>query len=244
MSAGGELRRSLPGTGGKPLTGHLLTTTHSHLTGTGPMRICLLLLLLTAGTSGCVRLAGPGALMHRFSQQRKLSAAVSLLEQGKPEAAVPVLTSVGSDPGVPGVSDEALLRLGLLHLGDEQTQGSSAQARQDLERLVREYPASSWAQMSANLSKALVTFDDTLQQYRKYEVMNDSLKGENRELKNTCNALAQKNRELKELERTLFQENLKFKEHVNSLAKENIELHRDIEQLKALDLDLERKNKH
>ena len=207
------------------------------------MRNFLWTLLVVIVLNGCAGPSGPGDLLHRFSEQRRLSGATSLLEQGKTDAALAVLDSLSAPPGVPGVSDEALLRLGLLHLGGKPKLGSSAQTRLDLENLIRRYPASSWAQMSSNLSATLEALETAFQQAKRSGELNDSLWAEYHDLKSSYNSLVRKNKEFKAMEGSLVEENSNYKVQVDELTKENMELRRVIEQLKTLDLELERKHK-
>jgi hypothetical protein len=201
------------------------------------------MILCVLFTGGCVRLTGPSDLVHRFSQQRKLSEAVSYLEQGKTDPAVALLESIGAGPVVPGVSDEALFRLGLLHLGDGSEPGTLALANRDLERVTKEYPGSPWALISSNLSKALLATDGTRRQQRKLGDIKDSLSKNNRELKSSNYSLLQKNKDLKGAGLLLTEENRKLVEKINALTRETTELRQNIEQLKVLDLELEKKLK-
>jgi len=208
------------------------------------MQKYIAVIILVLGTNGCAWLGSAGGIMDRSSQEGKLSKAVSLLKRGNSAAAVAELESVCAGPPVPGVSDEALFRLGLLHLGMDNNTSGRAHAIRDLKRLAKEYPSSPWVPMAANLSKTLEAVDDSHRQRRTFDEREDSLTQENRELKRTSHSLAQKNSELKESNLSLTEESVKLRELVLSLTKENSGLRQSMEKLKTLDLELERKIKH
>jgi hypothetical protein len=76
------------------------------------------LILLAALVTGCASSHQPVEMSYGQSQERKLTAAVQLLEAGYPGEAANVLAAICEEPGVPGVTDEALFRLALLRLGE------------------------------------------------------------------------------------------------------------------------------
>jgi len=85
-------------------------------------------------------------------QSRNLESAKKLLRANKITAATSLLENICSAKGVPGVTDEALFRLGLLYLDGGQGKSEINQAQQTLERLVKEYPTSSWRNHGASLN--------------------------------------------------------------------------------------------
>jgi len=208
------------------------------------MKTYLLIIMLVLGTSGCAGVASPGGFMYRSSQERKLSAAVSLLKQGKTVAAVAELDSICAGPSAAGVSDEALFLLSLLHLGSDKEASDNAQTLQDLERLTKEYPFSPWAPMASSLSKSLTEVEEKLEQQEKFIERENFLNLEKRELKRSTHSLAQKIKELKESNLSLAEERKKLKELNLSLTKENTELREGMKRLKNLDLELEGRIKH
>ena len=138
----------------------------------------LILITTTAlALSGCATLEKPGGVLYRSGQEKKLTKAETLLKRGKTSAATKLLAEVCAGPGVPGVTDEALIRLSLLRLAAGQ------QARRDLERLTREYPASSWAPLAAILIEHLDAADEAREQNRKLSRDNKELRQSIEQLK-------------------------------------------------------------
>ena len=153
-----------------------------------------LVIILALAMSGCTSLNQKGGIMHRFGQERKLAKAVTLLQEGKTSEAAALLTSICSETGVPGVTDEALFRLSLLRLGSVLEKNGTVKAQHDLERLQKEYPSSSWTPLASSLSEFLSSTDDVRQQDRKLKELNISLTKENKELHESIEKL--KNLEL------------------------------------------------
>ncbi len=141
------------------------------------MKKLILIMTTVLALSGCATLAKPGGMLYRSGQEEKLAKAQTLLKHGKTSAATKLLTEVSVEPGVPGVTDEALIRLGLLRLAAGQ------QGRRDLERLTREYPTSSWAPLAANLISYLDAADDAREQNRKLSRDNKELRQSIEQLK-------------------------------------------------------------
>lgn len=174
-----------------------------------------LIIILVLAMSGCASLNLKGGIVHRFGQERKLANAVTLLKDGKLSEAAALLTAICSESGVPGVTDEALFRLSLLHIESIQEIDGTLQAQQDLERLQKEYPSSSWTPLASSLSDFLSSADDVRQQDR---------------------YIRQQNRDIRQQDRKLKELNL-------SLTKENKELRESIEKLKNLELEMGRGTK-
>lgn len=154
----------------------------------------ILIIILAFGTGGCAAMSQPVGILYRSGQERKLARAVTLVEQGKLSAAAELLAAVSAEPGVAGVTDEALFRLSLLRLMAGPEKNGMPRAHHDLERLKKEYPASSWAPLASSLTEFLATTDDLRQQNRKLKELNLSLTKENRELRQSIEQL--KNLEL------------------------------------------------
>src|SRR6185369_10983548 len=88
-------------------------------------------------------------------------------------------------PPVIGVTDEALFRLALLHLGDEGSKGA-VRAQALLERLREEFPQSSWTHQAAPLATYLAgakTLRDRQRELKTLRDLNLSLSRDNRELR-------------------------------------------------------------
>lgn len=168
---------------------------------------------------GCaVFRASDDGIFYRRSQEKKLTTAVQQLENGNLRDATALLTEICDAKGVPGVTDEALFRLSILALRPGVEKDNNQRTLERLERLLREYPSSSWTRLAWPLMEHL----DTDEELRRQNV---SLKGVNQTL----------SREIKDLQ------NLK---NLNqSLIRDNKELRQSIERLKSLDLELEMKNR-
>ena len=176
------------------------------------MKKHILIIILAFGTSGCATQPKQGGLSYQAAQEWKLSQAEALLQEGNTSAAVQVLVQICADPVAPGVTDEALFRLSLLHLGSGRESSGIVQTRNDLELLAKTYTFSPWAPLASRLTDFLASTDETL----KY------------------------NSKLKKLNLSLTHENSKLKELNLSLVKENYELRKRIERLKSLELELGR----
>lgn len=142
------------------------------------------LIATTLCLSGCSVLNQPGGLLYHSGLEKKLARAVTLIEQRNHSAATDLLSEIGAEPGVEGVTDEALFRLGLLHLGSED-RNHIARSRQALARLKELYPASSWTYLAASITDTLTIADDHRQQLRKVKELNLSLVRENKDLRLT-----------------------------------------------------------
>jgi hypothetical protein len=154
----------------------------------------ILTLFAALTVSGCVTLTQPGGLLYRSVQEKKLERSVTLLEQGNRSAAEELMVAMCSEPGVPGVTDQALFRLSLLRLKAGQEKNGTEQAGHYLERLQKEYPASSWLPLAATLNELLASMDNMQQQRKNVKELNLSLTKENRELRQSIEKL--KNLEL------------------------------------------------
>jgi outer membrane protein assembly factor BamD (BamD/ComL family) len=138
----------------------------------------ILLLVIAVSICGCAGIQKKREIT--VSSSRNLESAKKLLRENKVSAATNVLESICSAKGVPGVTDEALFRLGLLYLDAGQGKSEITQAQQILERLIKEYPSSSWRNHAASLIELIATLNRRIR-YLKGE--NLSLSKENRELR-------------------------------------------------------------
>lgn len=143
------------------------------------MKKFVILLLITAvGICGC---AGVQKKKTAFiTQSRNLETAKKLLKENRVSAATNVLEGICSAKSVPGVTDEALFRLGLIYLDGGQGNGGISQAQQVLERLVKEYPSSSWRNHATSLIELTATLNRKI---RNLKGENLSLSKENKELR-------------------------------------------------------------
>ena len=154
----------------------------------------IILLLTTTVLAGCATVS----MNFHSSQKNKLARAVVLLEHGKRSAAAELLTAVSTEPAVPGVTDEALFRLSLLHLASNHEKSGIPRARHYLERLKKEYPSGSWASLASILNEFLASAESAQLQNRKLKELNLSLTKENKDFRENLEKL--KNLEL-DLER-------------------------------------------
>ncbi len=189
----------------------------------------LLAVILVTSLSGCAMMTSPGAPFYGMGQKDKLDKAFALQKQGKSEDAIKLLSGIVNEPGVTGVTDEALFRLGVLRIGSGFGSDSVDKGKKDLDRLAKEYPASSWTLLASPLREFLASSDKALRQGKKLSEQNVSLAKENRELKENIISMA---REMKSA-----------KESCVSLTKENADLRERVEKLKYIDLDLEKGSK-
>jgi hypothetical protein len=148
-----------------------------------------LIIILAFELGGCATLTKPGGPFYRSEQEKKLAKAVKFQEQGKISAATELLTALTAEPGVAGVTDEALFRLSLIHLVAGLEKNGVLLAQHDLARLRREYPTSSWTPPAANLAEYMVATDDVRQQNRKLKELNSSLTKENKDLSQSIEKL-------------------------------------------------------
>lgn len=194
------------------------------------MRKFALLITLAVGLGGCATLSEPGGPFYGVEQKKMLSDAVILLQQRKTARATELLTAVCKAPPVPGVTDEALFRLGVLRLGSGDESKTITQSRSYLNRLVKEFPDSSWTPPASTLSGFLAGTDNKLQQHQQES-----------KLREVIISLTKENRELKDRNASLLKEQRILKDSNLSLLKENTELRQNVEKLKYIDLDLERR---
>ena len=141
-------------------------------------KISLLLIFITLiwGLSGC-------AVMNPNKQRSTLSSATEMMKDGEGNAAIVLLEEISSQKGVPGITDEAMLRLGLLYLDQKPRATGLTKARNILERLNKEYHGSEWNILASPLLKFL---NETTSAQRKIEELketNISILKENKKLK-------------------------------------------------------------
>ena len=106
--------------------------------------IALMLALMLAITGGCGMLRSKplpetGAAVE---QERRFAGALQFLMQGKEREAEGLLEQVVAGQALPGVTDEALFRLALLHLRDEGEKAMSM-PKQCWQGLRKSIPAAS-----------------------------------------------------------------------------------------------------
>jgi hypothetical protein len=163
------------------------------------MRKFLPIMAFALGLNACATPhTGDGGILYRYAQERKLAAAIELQKEGNLSSAVKSLAALCAEPGVPGVTDEALFRLSLLHLknGLENDKVPPQLALQSIERLRKEYPSSSWTGMAAPLAELLAATAELRRQNRTLKNQNQSLSRENQELRQNIEKLKRLDLEL------------------------------------------------
>jgi outer membrane protein assembly factor BamD (BamD/ComL family) len=174
------------------------------------MRLSVIVIILALAISGCATPKARRESAYRSDQEWKLSRATSLMQEGNRAAAAQVLTHITTEPAVPGVTDEALFRLGLLHLRPDLGVDGMTESEKELKRLIKEFPKGAWAPMAEKLVALIASVQETQ-------------KRENR-VKRSLSILTQENSRLKELN--------------NALTKDNNEFRQSIQKLKTLELEL------
>ena len=153
-------------------------------------RTIIIVLIMTC-LSGCASVQKSLESQRlRTAQQEKLAQAVRLIERGNTGRASTILTSIVTTPGVPGITDEALFRLGLLSLPSDLEQDEISSALKYLERLQKEYPVSPWATQASSLTDLLAgvprRIQSTVELRRQIKTLKDlnlSLTRENKEMR-------------------------------------------------------------
>lgn len=165
------------------------------------------------GLSGCAttRTTDPFAQQQR----RKLVLAQLMLADNRIATAKEILSTISSEPGVVGVTDEALFRLSLIYLEAGEHKIATGNSGKSLEKLIKDYPSSAWKAHAVTLKGLMDAYDISLEEKA-------DLEKTVRTLKNSNNTLTKEN---------------------NSLMRDNKDLRQDLEKLKNLDLELEMKNK-
>lgn len=130
--------------------------------------------------------------------ERDFSAALQLLRSGNEEKAVEQFEKVVAAPVVPGVTDEALFRLSVLLLRDNNLKNVQ-RAGKLLDRLENEFPGSIWRYQSGPLVSYMEEAADMRRNLRDLKAMkdqNNSLIRSNRELRQTIEKLKEMDIEL------------------------------------------------
>lgn len=168
------------------------------------MKKLLVIFLCAMGLNACAALhSSNGGLLYRHDQQNRLAAAIKLQNEGKISSAVEALIAICGKRGVSGVTDEALFRLTLLYLGSglESDKDSLQLAQQNIERLRKEYPSSSWTGMVDPVAHLLTTAAEQRRQNQSCRSQNQSLSRENQELRQNIEKLKRLDLELEQKRR-------------------------------------------
>lgn len=191
--------------------------------------VMLALLLLVTFGGGCSMLRRkplPAVVPSAGQEEHSFALALQSLKDGKDRKARTLLEQAVAGQPLPGVTDEALFRLALLRLQDDDGE-DDAPTQALLSRLKKEYPRSIWAQQAT----PLITYLNRV--------------GALRENQRALNARwEQSQSQLRESQRDarVQREELKsLRERNHSLLRDNKELRKLIDSLKSLDLEIEQK---
>jgi hypothetical protein len=163
--------------------------------------VFIVLLLLVMMSSGCAAIKRNMPDFPALSdQKRTLNEALDQLRVGREPQARDLLEKVVNGAPVAGVTDEALFRLALLSLKDDDSKGFQ-RSQILLERLAGEYPESIWTRQSAPLLPLLAearTLRNRQRELKALKELNTSLSRDNRELRQSLERLKQLDLELEQ----------------------------------------------
>lgn len=146
------------------------------------MKRIILLTIMILSLNGCSTLNEmQSSLLSSYAAQKKLSSALQAMDQGKSAAAISILEEIITEPGVNGVTDEALFNLSLLKLSYEDDDGTLPSVRY-LERLRRDYRDSNRARQAKPLLEFLKEFAAVKRQSRNLKILNMSLTKDNKDM--------------------------------------------------------------
>lgn len=163
----------------------------------------IIILVFSLSVPGCAVIGrkAPSPPTRIISEQeRNFAGALEYLRAGKGQQARDLLERVCEAPSMNGVTDEALFRLAVLHLGDEGSKGA-VRAQDLLERLRNEFPKSSWTQQAMPLVSYLAgakALRDKQREVKTLKDLNLSLSRDNRELRQSLERLKQLDIELEQ----------------------------------------------
>ena len=124
-------------------------------------------------------------------QERRFAGALEFLRMGREPEARDLLEQVVSGPPRSGVTDEALFRLSLLYLRDDNGKGT-VRTQELLDRLTEEFPGSIWTYQGAPLASYLTgirMMRDRQREVRTLKELNLSLSRDNREMRQSIERL-------------------------------------------------------
>ena len=133
-------------------------------------------------------------------QERSFAGALEYLRSGNEPMAKELLERVVAAAPLKGITDEAMFRLALLHLHDENGKGIQ-RANMLLEQLKSEYPRSIWTRQAAPLATYLTATKssrDKQRELKNLKELNLSLSRDNRELRQTIERLKSLDLELEQ----------------------------------------------
>lgn len=169
-----------------------------------PDKFCtaLVLLLLISLSGGCGTFIGRNMSMTRnvSTTERNFAGALESLRSGNESVARDLLVRVVNEPGLAGVTDEALFRLALLSLRDENGKGEK-RATELIDRLLGEFPGSIWSRQAAPLAEYVQETVALRARTRELKVLrnqNLSLSRDNKELRQSIERIKNLDLELEQ----------------------------------------------
>ncbi|NVN98505.1 MAG: hypothetical protein HXX17_04205 [Geobacteraceae bacterium] len=153
------------------------------------MKRLVLIVFFGVGLLGCSTFNGPtSSIISRYEANRKLSSAIQEVERGRYSAAIAIFEEIIAEPGINGVTDEALFRVSLLKLLYEEKDGGVSSLRY-LEMLRSYFPESSWTQQSKTLYEFVKGAVEAKKQNRNLKIHNLSLTKDNKDLHQSIDRL-------------------------------------------------------
>ena len=148
-------------------------------------------LLLSSGCGMFTKPVRVPAPIKIPEQERSFAGALEFLKAGREQQARDLLEKVVTAPSINGITDEALFRLALLTVRDENGRGP-VRTRTLLERLSTEFPRSIWTHQVGPLEVFLENSKFPRDKQRELKTLRDlnlSLSKDNRELRQTIERL-------------------------------------------------------
>jgi hypothetical protein len=155
----------------------------------GKILILLAVFMLNAGCS--IKRLSTSLSLVVPEQERAFAGALEHLKTGKIQQVRELLEKVVAAAPISGITDEALFRLALLNIRDENGRGP-LRAQALLERLENEFPRSIWTHQAAPLASYLAGIKPTRDKQRELKTLRDlnlSLSRDNRDLRQTIERL-------------------------------------------------------
>jgi len=140
------------------------------------------------GVIGTMNAGKPATISE---QERSFAGALEFLRLGNEQRSIVLLERVVAAAPINGITDEAMFRLALLQLGDENDM-SVQRASMLLDQLKSDYPDSIWTHQSAPLAAYLTGIKTIRKKQRELQTLKEhnlTLKRDNRDLRLTIERL-------------------------------------------------------
>lgn len=146
------------------------------------MKRIIVIIFFGIGLLGCSTFKGmQSSVTNRYEANRKLSSAMHEMERGRYSAAIAIFEEIIAEPGINGITDEAMFRVSLLKLLYDEKEGTTSSLRY-LELLRSYFPESIWTQQSKPLYEFVKGAVEVRRQNRNLKIHNLSLTRDNKEL--------------------------------------------------------------